>query len=883
MNPLHHQIEAALAGRYEIEREIGSGGMATVYLARDARHSRKVAVKVLNPELGAVLGAERFLSEIRVTANLQHPNLLPLFDSGEVNGLLFYVMPFIDGETLRDRVDREKQLPIDEAVRIATAIASALDYAHRHGVIHRDLKPENVLLQDGQPLIADFGIALAVSNAGGARVTQTGLSLGTPQYMSPEQATGDRGIDGRTDIYSLGALSYEMLVGEPPHTGSNAQAIIAKLMTEEPRPISVQRRSVPEHVEDAVHCALQKLPADRFPTAKDFADALNGRPSSHPTSAALARRTAAKRRVSPFVLAAVAVGGAAAGALAAVSLRPEREPVPRSIEFLLDATGPARYAPQGGQNVAFSPDGQAVAYVAFGQGIGGFVVRRLDSEQGQLLPGTEGATDMMYSPDSKRIAFYRDGRIFVSAMDGTAPSELLRIGVLWQGIAWANNRTIVYVTSDSLWAVDVATAAKRLVTVRDRAAGELNMATPIGMPDGETVAFIINKGGGVNGQNYLGFVSLDGSNRVAGSIPGRGVIAYLDGWLLYATPAGGGILAARFDVRSRKTSGEPVRLADTAQVSSVFGTAMSGKGDLVHIRGSRGRRLVILGPNGEEAAALPDLNSYAYPAWSPDGRRVVYQAPVAGNPNLVGLSVYDTKAGTNARLETGGNSSRAVWSPDGKRIAFILGNATTQQPYVVPADGSGPASPMPAPSDMVREVTFTPDGRSAVMTINRTDAPTKRDIVLQPLDGSKATPLVATAADENQPVVSYDGRWLAYMSKESGSTEVYVRPLNGATGSAMVSKGGGSAARWTRDGRIIYLDGAGAFRRVELATVGGLPAAGRRDSLFHPQTLRGGDLHQLWDYSTDGRFVVVRLAATSADVVVTTHWWQRQLPRLRGN
>src|SRR5262249_21018909 len=180
-----------LTDRYVVEREIGRGGMAMVFLARDVRHDRKVALKVLNPELGAVLGVERFLSEIRVTANLQHPNLLPLFDSGAADGMLFYVMPFVDGESLRARLDREKQLPVDEALRIALAIANALDYAHAHGVVHRDLKPENILLQHGEPVVADFGIALAVSNAGGSRVTQTGLSLGTPQYMSPEQATGD--------------------------------------------------------------------------------------------------------------------------------------------------------------------------------------------------------------------------------------------------------------------------------------------------------------------------------------------------------------------------------------------------------------------------------------------------------------------------------------------------------------------------------------------------------------------------------------------------------------------------------------------------------------------------------------------------------------------
>src|SRR5437867_4358523 len=254
-------------GAYEILRQLGRGGMATVYLAADLRHARQVAPKVLRADLSALLGGERFLHEIRVTANLQHPHILPLFDSGVADSRLFYVLPYVDGESLRARLRREKQLPVDDAVRIAREVASALDHAHRHGVIHRDIKPENILLQDGSALVADFGIALAVKAAGGVRLTQTGLSLGTPQYMSPEQATGERELDARSDVYALGAVLYEMLAGEPPFSGSTTQAIIAKLMTEEPRAVSVLRRAVPPHIEAAVHHALEKLPADRFATA----------------------------------------------------------------------------------------------------------------------------------------------------------------------------------------------------------------------------------------------------------------------------------------------------------------------------------------------------------------------------------------------------------------------------------------------------------------------------------------------------------------------------------------------------------------------------------------------------------------------------------------
>lgn len=306
------QLKAVLADRYHIERELGEGGMATVYLAVDLRHNRKVALKVLKPELAAALGAERFLKEIEVTANLQHPHILPLYDSGSAAGALFYVMPFVQGESLRDRLAREKMLTIDETIRIVRQVAGALDFAHRQGIIHRDIKPENILLHEDDALLADFGIAIGVSQANGGRLTGTGLSIGTLQYMSPEQATGERDLDARSDIYALGAVTYEMLAGEPPISAATPRAMIAKLATERPTSLRVVRDVVPPALDDAVMRALAKAPTDRFSSAREFADALTV--ESIPPTTTREAATARRNRMVAFGILAGSVAVAVAWA-----------------------------------------------------------------------------------------------------------------------------------------------------------------------------------------------------------------------------------------------------------------------------------------------------------------------------------------------------------------------------------------------------------------------------------------------------------------------------------------------------------------------------------------------------------------------------------------
>ena len=293
------QLGEALRDRYLLQRELGRGGMATVYLVRDLKHDRLVALKVLHAELAATLGPDRFLREIRLTARLDHPHILPVHDSGEAQGLLWYTMPYVEGESLRDRLRREVQLPLEDAVRIAREIAEALDYAHRHGVVHRDVKPENVLLADAHARVADFGVARALESAGGGQLTETGFTVGTPAYMSPEQAAG-AAVDARTDVYSLGCVLYEMLAGEAPYSGPTAQAILAKRFSDPVPSVRRVREAVPEPLEGTVMKALAKIPADRFQTAAEFAQALA---TSHQTTPSAATTPVAQPTSQPTVAA----------------------------------------------------------------------------------------------------------------------------------------------------------------------------------------------------------------------------------------------------------------------------------------------------------------------------------------------------------------------------------------------------------------------------------------------------------------------------------------------------------------------------------------------------------------------------------------------------
>ncbi len=431
-----NRLTTALEERYRIERQLGAGGMATVYLATDLKHDREVALKVLRPELGAVLGIERFLAEIKITARLDHPHILTLIDSGAEAGYLYYVLPFVRGESLRDKLNREHQLGLEEALAITRQVAGALDYAHRHGVVHRDIKPENILLLEGEAMLADFGIALAVSEAGGNRLTETGLSLGTPQYMSPEQATGDRLLDARSDVYSLAAVLYEMLSGEPPVTGPTAQAMIAKLMTERPTRLRVVRTSIPDAVDAAVAKALDKTPADRFPSAGEFARALEVKTTTEQT-VVVAAPGPRRRGLAIGIVAAALVLAAVAAGVYARSNATQREPgfaLRDRTQLTFSGSVYASAVSADGKQLAFithNCGGSGCSYAVEIQDVGGTATHR-------VIDGATAAYGLEWSPDRRNLMFVgtvsgRYGYFLVSALGG--PPRYLTSGaaMFWAG------------------------------------------------------------------------------------------------------------------------------------------------------------------------------------------------------------------------------------------------------------------------------------------------------------------------------------------------------------------------------------------------------------------------------------------------------------------
>ena len=892
------RLNAALEGRYAIERELGEGGMATVYLAEDIKHNRKVALKVLKPELAAVVGAERFLAEIKTTANLTHPHILPLFDSGEAASFLFYVMPHVEGESLRERIDREKQLGVDDAVAITQKVANALDYAHQHGVVHRDIKPGNILLSEqGEPLVADFGIALAVAQAGGGRITETGLSLGTPHYMSPEQATGDRDVDPRSDVYALGCVLYEMLAGQPPFSASTAQAVLVKILTADAPSITSERRTVPPHVGHALAKALEKLPADRFTSAAEFGAALADESFTYEARARTSVAASPLESVATpttmpgpwnrltVAMTTVAVVLAALVAWDRLGPQPALEPIRAVVDF-----GDFPLSVNG--EILVSPDGSRFAFAGVLDGQRAIHWREGADEDFRLIPGTEGNVRFVsFSPDSESLVYTDGVALLRVAISGGAPRPVVQsTGVEPRDNHWGDDGTIVFTSN-----------ATGLYRVSDTG-GEpevLLESTPVRnprlLPGGQAVIFTHSQAS----STYLLDLRTDSLIEL---IPGGIDAMYVEtGHLLYADQAGS-LWAVEFNVGQAEVVGDAVPVLDGLSIprTDFARYSVSRNGTLVYEAGPVGATLLGAGFNllvvdlegNEELLPLTPRDIRKVEV-SSDGRSVVYQSTAAGDQSP-DIYTYDVELGTTPRPITfEGINQFPVFSPGGNRVAFASSREGTDglDLFVQTLDDDEPARaiitlagdqrPTQWPSDTL--IVFESGTRpSDLWMLNLSDP-----------DNAVAVAYLEQEADLRDIKISPDGTLAAYGSDETGTREIYIRSFPDPGERTPVSQGGGQFPFWSPSGDIVHhwtLAGIGSgdgdfFMAVHIQR-NPTPVVLSREPLFSGNYFRpASDLHPDGDRLLVSQIVSARPAPAGEDVepqrtLVVINWFTELRQRM---
>jgi len=835
------QLRRVLSDRYELEGEVGAGGMATVYAARDARHGRRVAVKVLRPELAASVGHERFLREIAVTSQLNHPRILPLLDSGAVGELLYYVMPYVEGETLRERLTRDGALPVEEALEIARGVAVALGHAHAHAVVHRDIKPENIFLTAGEAVVADFGIAQAVSEAGGTKLTETGIAVGTPAYMSPEQAAGQQHVDGRSDLYAVGCVLYEMLVGEPPYTGPTAQAITARKLTEPVPSVRTVRDMVPVMVEEVVRKALARAPADRYATAAQLIAALSTAATPVPGTM-IATGVAPDEARRWKLLTAVA----SVVALAAIAFwRPwstAEAPAAGAVYRLPLPIAPLAVSEHGAApQVALSPDGRRLAWVSGEGGTGQLYIRALASSEAIPVNGASNAQGPFFSPDGEWLGFATGDTLKkVRLSDGTLVT-LCRAGWL-HGATWGPDGTIVFSGVVDQSAIGIGSVPEdggspTVVLLPDSSRDEAFLMYPSFLPDGRTVLIT---GGGVSGEavNISSLSLATRERRVL--LEGGGNAVYVPtGHLVYGQD--GALFAVPFDAAKGQVHGTAVRIVPDVLMNlplepAIAHFTVSLDGTLVYLPG----RSAIVGASGEvvwarstgETDTIPgfrravdqaDVGIIGGPRVSPDGRRLLFWSYTRDAKGGLAMPsnewVYDTQQRTLTKLSVETPTwFFAIWMPDGRDVVAAVGDSATKQLRLFRkrADGVGPAVPLTTEpgASFQQAYSVSRDGRTVLFHQSTLGGPS----VVRVLDtrSGEVSTLLDGPASESHPALSPDGRWLAYESNQGRQAEVYVTDFPGHTGRWQVSSGGGIAPAWAPDGTQLYFQ-RNQFSNVERA------------------------------------------------------------------
>ncbi len=755
-------------------------------------------------------------------------------------------MPYVEGESLRDRLDREKQLPVDDAVRLASEVASALDYAHRHDVIHRDIKPENILLHDGQALVADFGIALAASKAGGTRMTETGMSLGTPHYMSPEQAMGDRELTPRSDVYALGCVLYEMLTGEPPHTGPTAQAVVAKVMTAEPVPPTELRKTVPPGIGAVTLRALQKLPADRFASPADFALAL----ASPETAAVMGpAQSLPGHRKSAWGLAAgfAAVGVLVGGVVMAWWSRPAPAAgVPARFEVGTPFLG---FNPN--RLMTISRDGSTIAYVQGGGAGRGLRLRRLDQIVSTSIPGAQGANPL-FSPDGRELLFTRFGqtqRVQVSGGQTTLFADIPETPFQ----VWGDDGGLVYMGADNgIYRLPPGGGDPIHVSSPDTARNERRQHVTDILPGGRHALVYANTGAGPVGPLYV-LDLRNGDRRYILDVEVRGAWYAGHNTLVYVT-LDNTLHGIPFAPTTLEVSGEAVALAGplSSMPTAMARVSTSRTGSVLYLPRSTAE-LVAVSRDGAARSLLASEAEYHNPKVSPDGRRIAVDI---NDPSGRDVWVYSLTQGTLTRVTFDNDGHDAIWTPDGRALFYVATRDGATR--LLRSDLDGPGS-IVSPQSLAAPGGWLSDG-TLIGTRSSTGSATGWDIMT--VGGSGLESVIATPFSEAWVRPSPDGRWLAYVTDESRRYEVYLRRVDGAGGRLQISIDGGSEPMWSADGRTLY------YRRSDpdatdlvAATLdlAGSPSVVAREALFNWADYEGTEPHSNYDVMPGGEeFVMVR-------------------------
>lgn len=850
----------ALADRYRIEREIGEGGMATVFLAHDLKHHRKVAVKVLKPGLAAIVGARRFLAEIETTAKLIHPHILPLYDSGEVDGFLFFVMPFVRGESLRDRLDREHQLPVAEAVRIVSDVAEGLGHAHRAGVVHRDIKPANILMHEGRPLIADFGIALAAGSAGAARLTESGISVGTPYYMSPEQATGDQVVGPASDIFALGCMLFELLVGEPPYVGANTQAILGKIISGGYISATDQRPSIPPNVDGAIRKALEKLPADRFQSARGFSRAL-----ADPTFRHGERATVAAGPWKRIALAATSV----AVVFALTLLWSLTRPPPQVPSVWIPMGFPEDQALLGGFDI--SADGTFMVYAGPGQTSADTVLwyRRFDTPEATPLPNSRTSYPPAISPDGNEVAFFDGETIRTIPLNGgtarsvggkTSTSGVFRWSPDSKSIYFHDNIGMILLNAP------IAGGEPKVVKEFPSANSSVWMYFDL-LPSGKGAVVE------VTGTERPEIETLDletgeTTPLIEGQFP-----RYGDGQLFFMT-SDSVLMRMPFDPERMVRNGNPEPVDEGVLEARdqwwYFATSRTGR--LLYATGAippMRAEFVWVTRDGSVTPVDPGLTfnpGYDNRGFSldRDGSALAYSA-VAEN-GLEGVFIKPFPRGAPIRLDTGrGPDVRPRWTPGGDSVVFISLSTALDTfrwaAFSMPATGSGKPRELLRHTTALYEAFPSPDGHYLAVRSGVGPGSNRRDILGFELQTDSLFPV--TENDFNEKAVSFspDGRFILYQSDESSRDEIYVRSFHDREVFRSVSTNGGSMPLWSHEGdEIFYVDPQG-YMTVARVEVDPDFRVTSRDTLFRlPEGILTDEWYTLYELAPeDDRFLMIRV------------------------